>query len=56
MRHADLELEAAVANVLDVELNDIFTVEATPVADDVEDDVLEPDQSRRMRDLYDRQG
>ena len=56
MRHADLELAGAVANILGVELNDIFTVEAIPVAEDVEDDVLDPDQSRRMRDLYDRQG
>jgi len=56
IRHADLELAAAVANVLGVELNDIFTVETTPIAEDVEDDVLDPDQSRRMRALYDRQG
>jgi len=46
MRHADLELAGAVANVLDVELNDIFTVETTPVVEDVEDDVFDPDQSR----------
>lgn len=59
IRHADLELAGAVANVLSVELNDIFMVEATPVADDVEDkadDVLDPDQSRRLRELYDQQG
>lgn len=59
IRHADLELAGAVASVLNVELNDIFMVEATSVADDVEDkvdDILDPDQSRRMRELYDRQG
>lgn len=56
IRHADLELAGAVANVLGVELNDIFTIEATPAADDEEDEVLDPNQSRRMRELYDRQG
>ncbi len=56
IRHADLELAGAVVNVLGVELNDIFTVETTPIAEDVEDNVLDPDQSRRMRELYDRQG
>jgi hypothetical protein len=56
IRHADLELAGAVASVLGVELSDIFTVEATPIIDRADDDILDPAQSRRLQELYDQQG
>jgi hypothetical protein len=31
-------------------------VEATPVSADADADILDPDQSRRLRELYDQQG
>jgi len=62
-----VELAAAAAESLGVSLNDIFAVETAPADDaiepdgdglagaDEEDDVLDPDQSRRLQSLYDRQ-
>lgn len=56
VRRPDLELVAAAAEALDVSLNDVFAVETTP-ADElaVEDDVLDPEQSRRLQALFDLQ-
>jgi hypothetical protein len=56
IRHADPELAGAVATILGVELNDIFTVQTTPIADEADDDILDPAQSQRMRELHDLQG
>jgi len=67
VRRLDVELAAAAAESLGVSLNDIFAVETAPADDaiepdgdglagaDEEDDVLDPDQSRRLQSLYDRQ-
>jgi len=69
VRRADLEVAAAVAETLGVSLNEIFAVETAPVStglenegeremdmsDVEEDDVLDPEQSRRLQSLYNRQ-
>jgi transcriptional regulator with XRE-family HTH domain len=56
VRRPDLELAAAAAEALDVSLNDVFAVETTP-KDDLadEDDILDPEQSRRLQQLFDLQ-
>jgi transcriptional regulator with XRE-family HTH domain len=63
VRRPDLEVAAAVASVLDIGLDDIFSVDAVPLgAEDTSDsydpadgdDVLDPEQSRRLSDLFDR--
>lgn len=66
VRRPDVEIAAAAAEVLDVGLDDIFLVEAMPVVDEAaigtdaagdEDggDVLAPEQSRRLSELFDLQ-
>jgi transcriptional regulator with XRE-family HTH domain len=57
VQRADLEIAGAAAAVLGVGLDDLFAVEATPVDDD-EDSLsgdLDPAQSRRLAELFDRQ-
>src|SRR5438067_3944994 len=60
VRRPDLEIAAAAVAVLDVSLNDVFAVQAVPVDDgdatgasDAEEDILDPDQSRRLQALVD---
>ena len=61
VRRPDLEVAAAAAAVLDASLNDVFAVEAVPVidrdatgaSDNAEDDILDPNQSRRLQTLFD---
>jgi len=65
VRRPDVEIAAAAA-ALDVGLDDIFLVDAVPtdgesvvgvdMSDDEEDDVLAPEQSRRLSDLFDLRG
>ncbi len=69
VRRTDLEVVAAVAETLGVGLNEIFAVETAPVSADLENegeremdipdveehDVLDPEQSRRLQSLYNRQ-
>jgi len=62
VRLPDIELAGAAAAVLDAELNDVFAVELVPAAAagdaaaPEEGGVLTPEQSRRLRELYTRQG
>jgi len=68
VRRPDLELAGAAAAVLEVGLDDVFAVEAIPVDDEDQDsaatvvseeerdDILDPEQSRRLRELYALQG
>jgi hypothetical protein len=65
VRRPDIELAGAAAAVLDVGLDDVFTVAAIPVDADgtstepaaaEEDSILTPEQSHRLRSLYERQG
>jgi len=66
VRRPDVEIAAAAAAALDVGLDDIFLVDAVPtdgesvvgvdMSDDEEDDVLAPEQSRRLSDLFDLRG
>lgn len=67
VRRPNLELAAASADVLGVELGEIFAVATAPAHEDIapgmngyeladgEDDILDPAQSRRLQSLYDRQ-
>jgi len=69
VRRTDLEVVAAVAETLGVGLNEMFAVETAPVSADLENegeremdipdveehDVLDPEQSRRLQSLYNRQ-
>lgn len=66
VRRPDLDVAAAVADILGVGLDDIFAVEATPVNGrglgvdgsvlaGAEDDILDPDQNRRLDDLFEAQ-
>ena len=54
VQRADLEIAGAAAAVLGVELGELFDVRAVPV-DDQETIELDPAQSRRLADLFDRQ-
>src|SRR5919201_1028566 len=54
VQRADLEIAGAAAAVLGVELGELFDVHAVPV-DDREGIELDPVQSRRLADLFDRQ-
>lgn len=65
VRRPDIELAGAAAAVLDVGLDDVFTVAAIPVDADgtstepaaaEEDSILTSEQSHRLRSLYERQG
>ncbi len=64
VRRPDVEIAAAAAAALDVGLDDVFAVETMPMDDMTlepnspfdEDDVLAPDQSRRLSDLFDLRG
>lgn len=61
VRQPDVEIAAAAATVLGATLNDIFAVEAIPLAEegtsgvpiDAEDDLLDPHQSHRLQSLFD---
>ncbi len=62
VRRPDVEIAAAAAAVLDARLDDIFAVDALPVGEDgamgtdqraEEEDVLPPEQSRRLSELFD---
>jgi len=64
VRRPDLEIAAAAAGVLDVGLDDVFAIDAAPVGDegavgihhsDDEDGALDPEQSRRLSELFDLQ-
>jgi len=64
VRRPNLEIAAAAADVLGVGLDDLFAVETTSVGGGgssttrlggVEDDVLDPDRSRRLEDLFEAQ-
>lgn len=64
VRRPDVEIAAAAAAVLDARLDDIFAVDAMSMDDegaasrhrsDDEEDVLLPEQSRRLSDLFDLQ-
>ena len=64
VRRPNLEIATAAAAVLGVGLDDIFVVQTTRAgtdgvglerARDEEEDVLDPDQSRRLDDLFDAQ-
>ncbi len=64
IRRPDVEIAAAAAAALDVGLDDIFLVDAAPmsngersVADKPsdEDDILDPEQGRRLSELFDLQ-
>ena len=54
VQRADLEIAGAAAAVLGVGLGDLFEVRAVPV-DDQASLELDPSQSRRLADLFDRQ-
>lgn len=65
VRRPDVEIAAAAAAVLDVGLDDVFLVDTLPAGDvgavgtdvgDEEDDVLAPEQSRRLSELFDLRG
>ena len=62
VRRPDVEIAAAAATVLDVRLDDIFAVDALPLGEDgtigtdqraEQEDVLPPEQSQRLSDLFD---
>jgi len=61
VRRPDMEIAAAAAAVLDARLDDIFAVAALPMVEDSlteldevsEEDVLPPEQSRRLSELFD---
>jgi len=56
VQRADLEIAGAVAAVLEVSLDDLFHVQATPLHEQREETgALDPIQSRRLADLFDRQ-
>jgi len=64
VRRPNLEIAAAAADVVGVGLDDLFAVETTSVGGGgssttrlggVEDDVLDPDRSRRLEDLFEAQ-
>jgi hypothetical protein len=56
VQRADLEIAGAVAAVLGVGLDDLFDVHAVPVADEESAaGELDPEQSRRLAELFDRQ-
>ena len=55
IQRADLEVAGAAAAVLGVELSDIFAVEAIPIPSQVDENLLNPDQARRLQALYRRQ-
>lgn len=55
IQHADLEVAGAAAAVLGVELSDIFAIEAIPISPQVDENLLDPDQGRRLQTLYSRQ-
>jgi len=56
IQRADLEIAGAVAAVLGVGLGDLFDVHAIPTEDDEHAAAdLDPDQSRRLGELFDRQ-
>jgi uncharacterized protein len=55
VQRADLEIAGAVAAVLGVGLGDLFDIQATPVDKHREEtSVLDPAESRRLADLFDR--
>ncbi len=65
VRRPDVEIAAAAAAVLDARLDDIFAVDALPMGEDgsiwtdrvvEEEDVLPPEQSRRLSELFDLRG
>ncbi len=62
VRRPDIELAGAAAAILEAGLNDVFAVEAVPLdtgeaaATEDETDVLSPQQSYRLRELYMYQG
>jgi len=56
VQRADLEIAGAVAAVLGVSLDDLFHVQATPVNEHGDEtSALDPVESRRLADLFDRQ-
>jgi hypothetical protein len=56
VQRADLEIAGAVAAVLGVGLDDLFDVHAVPVAgEEAAAGDLDPGQSRRLAELFDRQ-
>jgi len=64
VRRPDMEIAAAAAAVLDVGLDGIFLVDTVPTggedtagihSSDDEDDALDPEQSRRLSELFDLQ-
>ena len=68
VQRPDLELAGAAAAVLEVGLDDVFAVEAIPVDEEAHDggptdaiaeehdDILDPEQSHRLREIYTLQG
>lgn len=59
VRRPDLDVAAAAAAVLEVGLDDLFAVDVVPVSEEgarttaVEEDILDPAQSRRLEALFD---
>jgi transcriptional regulator with XRE-family HTH domain len=58
VQRADLEVAGATAAILGVGLDALFSIEATPIGEEVHDPTssyLTPEQSQRLSELFDRQ-
>lgn len=55
IRHADIEVALAAAAILGVALDDLFTMYTLPDGGDGTVPALDPDASRRLADLFERQ-
>jgi hypothetical protein len=57
IQRADLEVAGAIVSILDVRLDDLFDIKVDPVelADEGQNAALDPEQARRMAELFGRQ-